>query len=140
MRANPGGYIPPDEVIGRDRLIERLWTILERQSLVLTSERRMGKTSILRKMQAEASADKLAVVHELENVNTPLKFVQLVFDDVRDYLSRSRRTTQRVNDFLRTLGAWKSAALSSSLTIWSPIGGRYSPKRLKTLSSIKSVR
>jgi hypothetical protein len=104
MRANPGGYIPPHEVIGRDRFIERLWEILERQSLVLTAERRMGKTSIIRKMEAEAPADKLAVFHELENVNTPLMFVQLVFDDVSQYLSRSSRTAQRVLDFLRSLG------------------------------------
>ena len=25
MKANPGGYIPPQEVIGRDQLIELLW-------------------------------------------------------------------------------------------------------------------
>jgi len=47
MKANPGGQIPPDEVIGRDALIKRLWRILERQSLVLSAERRMGKTCII---------------------------------------------------------------------------------------------
>ena len=71
MKANPGGYIPPQEVIGRDQLIERLWRILARQSLVLTAERRTGKTSILRKMEAEPPADMLVVFHELENINTP---------------------------------------------------------------------
>ena len=68
MRANPGGYIPPQEVIGRNRLIAQLWRILARQSLVLTAERRMGKTSILRKMAAEAPADRLVVFHELERI------------------------------------------------------------------------
>jgi len=104
MRANPGGYIPPHEVVGRNRLIAQLWRILARQSLVLTAERRMGKTSILRKMAAEAPADRLVVFHELENINAPLEFVQLVFDDVSTYLGRSQRVAQRVRDFLQHLG------------------------------------
>jgi hypothetical protein len=45
MKTNPGGQLAANEVIGRDRLIAKLWQILERQSLVLTAERRMGKTS-----------------------------------------------------------------------------------------------
>ena len=104
MKANPGGYIPPHEVIGRDQLIERLWRILARQSLVLTAERRTGKTSMLRKMETEPPADMLVVFHELENINTPLEFVQLVFNDVSKYLSRSQRTAQRVHGFLQRLG------------------------------------
>src|SRR5712692_9971556 len=103
MKANPGGYIPPQEVIGRDQLIERLWRILGRQSLLLTAERRMGKTSILRKMAAESPADMLVVFHELEHINSPLEFVQLVYDDVSAYLSQSRRTAQRVRAFLQGL-------------------------------------
>ena len=104
MRANPGGYIPPHEVIGRDQLIARLWRILARQSLVLTAERRMGKTSILRKMEAEPPANMIVVFHELENINTPLEFVQLVFNDVSNYLSRRQRTAHRVPGFLQRLG------------------------------------
>ena len=105
MKANPGGYIPPHEVVGRDQLIAQLWRILARQSLVLTAERRMGKTSILRKMEAEPHADVLVVFHELENINTPLEFVQRVYDDVSAYLSRAQRTTQRVRSFLQHLRA-----------------------------------
>ncbi len=43
MRANPGGQIAPSEVIGRDRLIQRLWEILERQSLVLSAQATDGQ-------------------------------------------------------------------------------------------------
>lgn len=78
MKANPGGYIPPSEVIGRDQLLAQLWRVLKRQSLVLTAERRMGKTSILRKMEAEAPAGVQVVFHELEHINTPLEFVQMM--------------------------------------------------------------
>lgn len=47
MKTNPGGpggQLEIGEIIGRDKLVDRLWKILARQSLVLTAERRMGKT------------------------------------------------------------------------------------------------
>ena len=68
MKANPGGQIPPSEVIGRDTLIRRLWRILERQSLVLSAERRMGKICVIKKMRAEAPEDKLTIYRDLEGV------------------------------------------------------------------------
>ena len=112
MKANPGGYIPPQEVIGRDQLTKRLWRILARQSLLLTAERRMGKTSILRKLKDESPADILVVFHELEHINSPLEFVQLVYDDVSAYLSRSRRSAQRVRAFLQGLKGLEAGSFS----------------------------
>jgi len=41
MKANPGGQIIPDQVVGRDGLIRDLWETLERQSVLLTAERRI---------------------------------------------------------------------------------------------------
>ncbi|MDH3601011.1 MAG: ATP-binding protein, partial [Candidatus Tectomicrobia bacterium] len=104
MRANPGGLLSPDEVVGRDELIARLWRILERQSLILTSERRMGKTSIIRKMAAASPSGQLAIYRDLEPLSTPLEFVQIVVDDVRRYLNRSQRTVRRVLEFLEQFG------------------------------------
>ncbi|MCL1469138.1 hypothetical protein [Argonema antarcticum] len=104
MRANPGGQVAPSEVIGRDRLIERLWDILERQSLVLSAERRMGKTCVIKKMEAEAPADKLPIYHDLEKVRSPLEFVEVVLQDVEEYLGGLKRTAKRTRDLLRQLG------------------------------------
>lgn len=101
MRANPGGEIPPAEVFGRDKLIERLWRILERQSLVLSAERRMGKTSILKKMRAEAPANKLPIYRDLEKVRSPLEFAQTIFDDVENYLSGFRKTEAKAWQWLK---------------------------------------
>lgn len=100
MKANPGGQIPPSEVLGRDALIERLWRVLERQSLVLSAERRIGKTCVVKKMVEEAPKDKLSVYHDLEKIRTPMEFVETVFRDVEDYLSGLKRTTERVRSFL----------------------------------------
>jgi len=87
MKTNPGGQISPSEVIGRDELIRRLWRVLDRQSLVLSAERRMGKTCIVKKMVEEAEQDKvLPIYHDLEGIRTPLEFVEVIFQDVEAYL------------------------------------------------------
>lgn len=103
MQANPGGEIAASDVIGRDDLISSLWDVLEVQSLVLTSERRIGKTSILKKMRAKARPGKLLVFHDLEKVHTPLEFAELVFADVEAFLSTKKRATTRTRKFLSGL-------------------------------------
>jgi len=104
MKANPGGQIPSSEVMGRDVLIQRLWDILERQSVVLSAERRMGKTCIIKKMREEAPYDKLPIYRDLEGVRTALEFVQTVFQDVEHYLSGLQRGAERIRQLLAQLG------------------------------------
>ncbi len=101
MKANPGGQLSPSEVIGRDALIQRLWRVLERQSIVLSAERRMGKTSIVKKMTAEAPSGKLAVYRDLEGIRTPVEFVETIFHDVESYLSGSRKLAAKTRLLLQ---------------------------------------
>jgi uncharacterized protein len=51
MKANPGGQIDSADIIGRDAVISELWERLAQQSIVLTAERRMGKTTIVKQME-----------------------------------------------------------------------------------------
>jgi hypothetical protein len=104
MKANPGGAIAPAEVMGRDKLIVDLWGILEQQSVILSAERRMGKTSVIKKMQAEATADKLPIYRDLEDVKSPLEFVEKVFKDVENYLTGFNRTAKKTRGLLERLG------------------------------------
>ena len=62
MRANPGGEIAPEEVVGRNRLIRQLWQTLDRQSVILTAERRMGKSCVAKKMVAENPFNQLLFI------------------------------------------------------------------------------
>src|SRR3989338_3294659 len=108
MKANPGGQIPPSEIIGRDRLVRRLWRILERQSLVLTAERRVGKTCVIKKMIAEIPKGKLVIPNketpkDLEQVHTSLEFVETVFFDAEAYLSGRKRAAERARKVLAQL-------------------------------------
>src|SRR5271169_1187978 len=82
MRANPGGTIGPKEVVGRNELIKRLWRCLETQSLVLTSERRIGKTSVIRKMKDENPDSRVVcVLRDLEGLRSPQEFVECLYRD-----------------------------------------------------------
>lgn len=100
MRANPGGEIPPADVVGRDRLIEQLKDVLSKRSLVLSAERRIGKTCIIKKMKAECSEGTVACYWDLEHAHSPLEFAQAVYSRLKEYLPMGTRT----NLGLRELG------------------------------------
>lgn len=103
-QANPGGLLDPKDVVGRDALIASIWRALTRQSVVLTAERRMGKTSILRKMEKQPQQGWLVKFRDLESVQTPADFVALVHEDVAAHLSHGQRITHRFKAALKDLG------------------------------------
>ncbi len=103
MRSNPGGEIAPSEVVGREDLVDRVWDVLTRQSILLTAERRMGKSCLLKKMKAEPAPGTIPIYRDLEGLDTPIRFVERVYEDVARYLGRLRRTADGVHTLLRHL-------------------------------------
>lgn len=103
MTTNPGGQLAPHEVIGRDDFIAQMWRILEKRSAIITAERRMGKTQVVKKMESEAPAGVLTVYHDLEHVSTPLEFAELTFHDVEKHLGRGSRLANKTRSFLAHL-------------------------------------
>ncbi len=103
MRANPGGEISPDDTIGRDQLIERLWNTLSRQSVILVSERRMGKTTIVKKMRTEPPSGTQSFYRDVENLDTPTEFVERVFHDVEAALRYRQRVAVKTRKLLQRL-------------------------------------
>src|SRR5438067_2003161 len=53
MKAAPGAQLPIKDIFGRDQFIAALWRVLAGNSVRMEAERRIGKTSILHKMEAE---------------------------------------------------------------------------------------
>ncbi len=102
FKAIPGGQISPDEIVGRDELIESLWDRLRQQSLIFSGERRIGKSSILKKMTAEAPSDMLPIYRDLEGIRTPIEFVEAVWQDTETYL-REAGKARRVREYLSEL-------------------------------------
>jgi hypothetical protein len=100
MRVNPGGYIEPKEVIGRDALIRNIWETLDRQSAVITAERRIGKTCVIKKMHAESPAEWFPVFQDLERIHSAAEFAQEVFETVQSFLGRWKQAADRAKQFL----------------------------------------
>jgi hypothetical protein len=111
MKANPGGQLAPDDIIGRRKLINRLWRVLERQSIVLSAERRIGKTTIMLKMRGESPKNKLVIYRDLEAVRTPREFVETVLRDVEEHLSAKQKVAVRTRRLLSGLAGVEIASV-----------------------------
>ena len=99
MKANPGGAISPENVIGRDRLIERLWATLKHQSLVLVAERRMGKPA-LSKDGGAATGRNNDSGSRCRWRQQPIEFVERVAEDVEKHLNGFQKTATKTKEFL----------------------------------------
>lgn len=96
QRVNRGGNLGPEEVVGRDRFIDSLWDTLARQGVVLTAERRMGKTSVLKKMRAEPREGVIAIYRSYEGVRSRQEFIEALLEDLRSLLSKRHRAAHRL--------------------------------------------
>ncbi|HEX5712923.1 MAG TPA: hypothetical protein VFX85_06390 [Solirubrobacterales bacterium] len=74
--------LDPRQIVGRDTLIAAVWSTLESQSVLLTSERRMGKTSVMRKMTDEPPTGSHPIRRSLQGINTPEEFARALVADV----------------------------------------------------------
>ncbi len=104
LPVNPGGTLDPSHVVGRDELITELWARLQRQSLVITSERRLGKTSIIKKMSAAAPTDILAFYRDVEGLNSPVQFVECIAQDIEQTLRQNRTASEGFRNLFKSLG------------------------------------
>jgi hypothetical protein len=104
MKANPGGQIAANEVVGRDDLIRDLWDILETQSVLMTAERRIGKTSVIQKMLREPRAGWFPIYQDLERVHQAEEFALAVYDEIQKFLGGLKKTANRAQRFLEQRG------------------------------------
>lgn len=108
MRANPGGTIGITEIIGRDTLVRALWDILSCQSLVLTSERRIGKTCVIRKMKEEChDPNVMCILNDLEALSSPQEFVEALYNDIEGLLAKADRARLKFQRLLSKLAGFE---------------------------------
>src|SRR5579872_6018021 len=111
MNANPGGQLRPEDVIGRDHLIERIWRALGAQSVVLTSERRIGKTSVVLKMKAERRGKCFFVYRDIEGLSSIEELIQDTYHDIEELLSLNDKAKLKFHKLLEALGGTQIGAL-----------------------------
>lgn len=91
MQINPGGRLDIKDIIGRDNEIARYWSVLQRQGLVISAERRIGKTHILLKMRDECPSHYLPVYQDLEAVHSIADLIRSIYSTVQKHYSTSSR-------------------------------------------------
>ncbi len=93
MQINPGGRLRPEDVVGRDREIARYWQVLDRQGLVISAERRIGKSHILYKMEEECPDSYLPLYQDLEAVHSVGDLVRSIYavTDSRSFKARAAK-------------------------------------------------
>ncbi len=79
MQINPGGRLDTRDVVGRDAEIDRYWGVLERQGLVVSAERRIGKTHIVLKMRDECRSGYLPIYQDLEAVHSIAELIRSIY-------------------------------------------------------------
>lgn len=104
MKANPGGQIDLKAVVGRDQIIEQIWDTLEQQSIRMNAERRIGKTTIIKKLCAEPRRGWVPIYQDLEQYHTASEFAMAVYREVEQFLSLSKRTARRAKNLLESIG------------------------------------
>ncbi len=115
MKTNPGGQLDPKEVLGRDDLIQELWETLEKQSVIMTAERRIGKTSVMSKMQAEPRSGWIPIYQDLEKFQTSLEFAMAVSGIVQSFSSFPKKAGIKASDLLKHLESVKIGPVEVAL-------------------------
>jgi hypothetical protein len=82
MKPNPGGILTGEAIVNRDEEIETIWKALENQSVVLSSERRVGKTCLLRKMEENPQNGWTPILYWVEGKYHPIEFVEGLYEMV----------------------------------------------------------
>ncbi len=105
MKANPGGPIEGEAIIGRDVEISEIWELLEKRSVILTAERRVGKTCILRKMAENPQNGWIPLLIWVEDVRHPTDCVEKIYAEASrlDVQSEKGKWLHRVGSTYKTL-------------------------------------
>ena len=72
--------------------------------MVITAERRIGKTTVIKKMSREPKAGWVPVYQDLERCHTAGEFAMTVYKEIHQFLSQKGKATRRVKELLGALG------------------------------------
>jgi AAA+ ATPase superfamily predicted ATPase len=78
MKANPGGTVTGKAIIGRSAELAEIWSKLSKRSVLLSAERRVGKTSILRKMCDEPQQGWTPLFVLVESARHPIDCIETI--------------------------------------------------------------
>ncbi len=106
MRNIVGNVPDPEELYGRDALIEHLWRQIRGNNILLVAPRRFGKTGVMRHVLRLPRDGYLPVYLDVEDVDSPQEFVWrltrevLALDLVRQTLSGIKSLPHAIRELL----------------------------------------
>lgn len=100
MKPNPGGILQLDDIVGRESVVAYLQSTLDQQSILLTAERRTGKTHVLEKFKATAPANWVVIKRDIGAIRSAPEFVHYVMADIYPHLE----TKTNFRNWLQGLG------------------------------------
>lgn len=106
IRSLPGGVPEPDELFGREHLIQCVWEFLAGNNIYLVAPRRFGKTGVMAHILKRPREAHLPVYLDVEDLHDPDAFAAeliaalLEHDKLRGYLSAAKGLPSCVTDFL----------------------------------------
>lgn len=113
------------KVFGRNDCIEQLWRALQKQSVIFTAERRIGKTTVLQAMHKKPFGDNLVIYSDLEKIATPEQFVENILFELSANLPSSNKALNWFDKVLPKLGGTKVAGVLTLPEIkqrhWQPL-------------------
>lgn len=104
VKANPGGQIDIKAVVGREQLIQMLWETVQQQSAIITAERRIGKTTVIKKMRAEPASGWMPVFQDLERFHSAKEFAMAVYKEIDQFLTVRGKVARRARELFAALG------------------------------------
>jgi len=123
VKPNPGGLLKGEAIVDRGKEIASIWSALQNQSVVISSERRVGKTSILRKMEERPSDGWIPILYFVEGKEHPVEFVEGLYEELlkknlrKDIFHKLKKFyTKHVGG--REIKSWKLPQLMEN---WKPL-------------------
>ena len=95
LHVNLGGVLAPDEVVGRQREVDEIVKAIDGPGALLTGDRRMGKTSVIRAVEARARAEGYAVVRISAERASLEEFVDALAQSLTSLGTKFRREVER---------------------------------------------
>ncbi|MFC2155021.1 hypothetical protein ACFLRB_00825 [Acidobacteriota bacterium] len=123
MKPNPGGTLEGEAIVNREKEIDSIWNALHNQSVVLISERRVGKTSLLRKMEENPKDGWHPILYLVESKEHPVEFIEGLYEELikrglmKEKFNRLKKFyTKYVGG--QTFGSWKVPKIMEN---WKPL-------------------
>ena len=110
MKPNLGGQLAVENIVGRDDFIRSMWDVLEGRSIYMNDVRRVGKTQILRKMEADPPKDWYAVKRDVGGQHTAAEFATRVYKDSDRIFQGKPKAMRRIKAMIESLKGFEHEA------------------------------